>query len=59
MQLAGRLLKTHNLSDADSDDIPAELYTSLGIEEDRIYECLDEVFQGKDALDEMTTSLSA
>jgi len=59
VQLADRLLKTHKMSDADNDDIPAELYAALGIKEDLIYESLDEVFQGKDTLDEMTSTLSA
>ena len=59
VQLADHLLKTHGMSDAEQDDIPAHLYTGLGIPEEQIYLSLDEVFQGKEILDEMTTALSA
>ncbi len=58
-QLSDQLLKTHGMSDADHDEITPALYKKLGIPEEQIYISLDEVFQGKETLDEMTLALSA
>ena len=57
--LVDRLLKTHGLSDADSEDVPALLFEQLGLEEDEVYEAIDEVVQGSDVLESMVTSLCA
>jgi len=57
--LVDRLLKTHGLSDADSEDVPALLFEQLGLEEDEVYEAIDEVVQGSDVLDSMVTSICA
>lgn len=59
MQIADRLLKNHNMSDAENDEIPAELYEQFGLTEDQLYESLDEVLQGKDDLDAMTLAMIA
>jgi len=59
MQIADRLLKNHNMSDAASDDIPAELYQHFGLTEEQLYLSLDEILQGKEDLDAMTTAMIA
>lgn len=59
MQIADRLLKNHNMSDAASDDVPHELYECLGLTEEQLYESLDEILQGKNDLDAMTLAMIA
>jgi len=59
MQVADRLLKNHNMSDAASDEIPRELYEYFGLSEEQLYESLDEILQGKDDLDAMTMAMIA
>jgi len=59
MQIADRLLKNHNMSDAASEEIPNELYTYFGLTEEQLYESLDEILQGKDDLDAMTMAMIA
>lgn len=59
IQIADRLLKNHNMSDAENDDIPTELYEHLGLAEEQLYECLDEILQGKTDLDAMTMAMIA
>lgn len=59
MQIADRLLKNHNMSDADSDEVPAELYNHFGLKEELLYETLDEILQGKEDLDAMTMAMIA
>jgi HD-like signal output (HDOD) protein len=57
--LVDRLLKTHGLSDADSEDVPSQLFEQLGLNEDEVYEAIDQVVQGSEVLDSMVTSLCA
>lgn len=57
--LVDRLLKTHGLSDAETEDIPAELFAQLELEEEDVYEAMDQVVQGSAMLDSMVRSLSA
>ncbi len=59
MQIADRLLKNHNMSDAASEEIPPELYEYFGLSEEQLYESLDEILQGKDDLDAMTMAMIA
>ena len=59
MQIADRLLKNHNMSDAASEEIPEELYRYFGLSEEQLYESLDEILQGKDDLDAMTMAMIA
>lgn len=59
IQIADRLLKNHNMSDAASEEIPAELYKYFGLTEEQIYETMDEILQGKDDLDAMTMAMIA
>ena len=57
--LVDRLLKTHGLSDADSEEITPQLFEQLGLDEDDIYEAIDQVVQDSAVLDSMVTVLSA
>jgi len=59
IQIADRLLKNHNMSDATSDEIPPELYEYFDLQEEQIYEIMDEILQGKDDLDAMTMAMIA
>lgn len=44
--LTERLLKTHAMSDADSDEIPNELLKKLALDEEEVYLIMDDVLQG-------------
>ncbi len=59
IQIADRLLKNHNMSDAASEEVPAELYEYFGLTEEQIYEAMDEILQGKEDLDAMTMAMIA
>ena len=59
MQIADRLLKNHNMSDASSEEIPTELYEYFDLTEEQLYESLDEILQGKEDLDAMTMAMIA
>ncbi len=59
IQIADRLLKNHNMSDAASEEIPAKLYEYFGLTEEQIYETMDEILQGKEDLDAMTMAMIA
>lgn len=57
--LVDRLLKTHGLSDADSEEIPDLLFEQLGLAEDEVYESIDQIVQDSEVLESMVTALSA
>jgi len=57
--LVDRLLKTHGLSDADSEEVPGQLFEQLGLEEDEVYEAIDQVVQGSTVLESMVATFSA
>ena len=59
VNLSERILKTHGMSDAESDEIPDELLERLGIPEDQVYEITDDVLSVGDTQSEMVTSLTA
>ncbi len=59
LNLSERLLKMHNMSDADSDEIPPELLEYLGLEEEQVFLIMDEVLTGGDTLKEMAHALTA
>lgn len=59
LNLSERLLKTHGMSDATSDELPAELLQVLGLEEEEVIEITDEVLQGGATLNEMAGGISA
>ena len=57
--LSERLLKMHNMSDADTDEIPPELLESLGLEEEQVFLIMDEVLTGGETLKAMAYAISA
>lgn len=59
LNLSERLLKMHRMSDADTDDIPAELLERLGLEEEQVFLIMDDVLTGGDTLKEMAYAISA
>ena len=59
LNLTERLLKMHNMSDADTDEIPNELLEKLGLNEEDVFEITDEVLQGGETLNAMAGSVSA
>jgi len=59
VNLSERLLKMHNMSDAESDEIPPELLEHLGLEEEQVFLIMDEVLTGGETLKEMAHALSA
>lgn len=59
VQLTERLLKMHGMSDADTDEIPAELLDRLGLEEETVFLIMDEVLSGGETLREMAFAMRA
>jgi len=57
--LCDRLLKSHDLAFADNDEIPHELCVRLRLDEEQIYDVMDEVIQGDETLRGMASKLSA
>ncbi len=57
--LADRLLKAHDLSDADSEELPAALLETLGLEEEAVLTLTDEVLAQDQALKEIVAALCA
>lgn len=59
VQLSDRLLKMHNMSDAESDELPDYLIEQLGLSEEQIFHIMDDVLQGSDTLNAMAMALTA
>jgi putative nucleotidyltransferase with HDIG domain len=59
ISLTERLLKTHGMSDADTDEIPDDLLERLGLSEEEIYMITDDVLQVGNTLKEMAFAISA
>jgi len=57
--LADRLLKNHNLGDADSDLLPGDILAQLGLSEAQAYSMLDKTIHGSKDLDSMAKQLAA
>lgn len=56
--LTDRLLNTHGMSDADTDDIPDELLQKLFLNEDDIFTITDDVLQGSGTLKTMVNAIA-
>ena len=56
--LTERLLKTHAMSDADTDEIPDELLQKLSIDEEQVYLIMDEVLQGGSTIKTIVSELA-
>ena len=59
VMLADQILKGHNMSDADTDEISENLCTQLGLSDEQIYEAMDEVLQCGEELDVVIKSMTA
>jgi len=59
VMLADQILKGHNMSDADSDEISESLCQQLGLSDEQVYESMDEVLQCGEALDAIVKSMAA
>ncbi|VAX12643.1 hypothetical protein MNBD_GAMMA24-181 [hydrothermal vent metagenome] len=57
--LVDQILKGHNMSDADSDEISEDLCNQLGLNDEQVYEAMDEVLQCGEELDVIIKSMSA
>lgn len=58
LNLTERLLKMHGMSDAASDEIPPELLTKLGLDEEEVYVIMDSVLQAGGTFKEMARAVS-
>ena len=58
VMLADQILKGHNMSDADTDEVSETLCKQLGLSDEQIYEAMDEVLQSGEELDVMVNSMS-
>ena len=57
--LSNKLLKSHNIGDADNDDIKLAMLESLGISEDQAYSVLEKTLEGREDLESMARQLAA
>lgn len=57
--VANCILKSYDIGDSESEDIPDEILTSLGIDDEKIMLLMDTVIEGREALDSMATYLVA
>jgi len=57
--LADRLLKLHEIGDADSDLLPGDILAQLGLTEAQAYSMLDKTLHGSKDLDSMANQLAA
>ncbi|MBI3561694.1 MAG: HDOD domain-containing protein [Gammaproteobacteria bacterium] len=58
LNLSERLLKMHGISDADSDEIPPQLLTMLGLDEEEVYLITDKVLQDRATLHDMAHAVA-
>jgi len=56
--LTQRLLKTHGMSNSDSDEIPDELLQKLALDEEEVFMIMDEVLQGGTTLNTMISAIA-
>ncbi len=57
--LADQILKSHNKSDADTDEVSETLCKQLGFSDETVYEAMDEILQCGEELDGMVRSMTA
>ena len=57
--LSNQLLKSHNIGDADDDDINLTMLESLGISEEQAYSALEKTLEGREDLESMAKQLAA
>ncbi|NOZ36531.1 MAG: HDOD domain-containing protein [Gammaproteobacteria bacterium] len=59
LMLVDQILKGHNMSDADTDEISEDLCSQLGLSDEQVYEAMDEMLQCGEELDVIIKSMSA
>jgi len=59
VNIANQLLKRHDIGDADSDDLPADLLEKVGLSDTQAVSILDKTFEGREDLDTMARQLAA
>lgn len=59
VNLSERLLKMHDMSDTDTDEIPADLLVRLELDEEQVFVITDEVLQGGETLKAMAIGVNA
>ena len=59
IQITDQLLRSHQMSDADSDEVSPLLCEQLALEDDEIYLALDDVLESSNTLDAMVKSFGA
>lgn len=59
LMLADQILKGHNMSDADSDEVSEDLCNQLGLNDEQVYEAMDEMLQCGEDLDVIIKSMTA
>ncbi len=59
LMLVDQLLKGHNMSDADTDEVSEDLCSQLGLSDEQVYEAMDEMLQCGEELDVIIKSMSA
>lgn len=57
--IADRLLKTHGIGDAQSEQLPQTILENLGLSETQVYSMLDKTINGSKDLDSMANQLAA
>ncbi len=57
--LSNTLLKSHDIGDADSDEINSALLDPLGVNEDQAYAVLEKTLEGREDLESMARQLAA
>ena len=59
VMLADQILKGHNMSDADTDEVSETLCNQLGLSDEKVYEAMDEILQCGEELDGMVKNMTA
>ncbi|VAX05821.1 hypothetical protein MNBD_GAMMA25-606 [hydrothermal vent metagenome] len=59
VMLADQILKGHNMSDADTDEVSESLCSQLGLSDENVYEAMDEVLQCGEELDGLVKNMTA
>lgn len=57
--LVDQILKGHNMSDADTDEISDDLCDQLGLSDEQVYEAMDEILQCGEELDAIIKNIAA
>jgi hypothetical protein len=59
VNIANQLLKRHDIGDAISDELPAELLENAGLTDEQAVAILEKIFEGREELESMARQLAA